>query len=403
MSEIQTTDWDETAASNNQTAPNGMPEGMAPSGVNDWGRETMAAIKRWFNRVTGRTDAGALVASAGTSTVITVAYDTAPASLYTGLECAFKVTTTCGADPTLNVNSLGAKNIQKFDGAYTNLAAGEIAANQHVRVKYDGTLDKWVLTSPRPAYLRGHIAGLTLSNGTDATNDIDIAVGETTTSDRSGLITLSSALTKQLDAAWAVGTNAGMRATGVAIADGTYHIFLIRRPDTGVVDVAADTSVSGANIAANTDAAYTQLRRIGSITRVSNAIVAFKQHGDLFVRDVAAGNVNTANPGTSAVTATLSVPTGLVVNARVSVGLFDSTIASSTYFLATALSQTDSTPAANLSNLSLDVGTVGQVWTALEVPTNTSAQIRYRLSASTADHTVRIVTTGWVDRRGRDD
>jgi len=166
LSEIQTTDWDETAANNNQTAPNGWPEGMPPSGVNDAARESMAAIKRWFNRVTGRTDAGALVASAGTSTAITVAYDTAPASLYTGLEVSFKVTTTCGAAPTLNVNSLGAKNIQKVVGSgYVNLAAGDIVATQHVKVKYDGTLDKWILlTVPN----RG-IAFSAHKNGTDQT------------------------------------------------------------------------------------------------------------------------------------------------------------------------------------------------------------------------------------------
>jgi hypothetical protein len=121
---------------------------MAPSAVNDTMREMMAATKRWFNRITGRADAGTLIASGGTSTAITVAYDTAPATLYTGLECSFKVTTTCGATPTLNVNSLGAKNLQKWTGgAYADLATDELVAGQHVKVKYDGTLDKWVLLS----------------------------------------------------------------------------------------------------------------------------------------------------------------------------------------------------------------------------------------------------------------
>lgn len=146
MSELQTTDWDETAANNNETSPNGAPEGMAPSGVNDTIREIMAQLKRWFNRVTGLADAGTLIASGGTSTAITVTYDTAPASLYTGLEVGFKVTTTCGASPTLNVNSLGAKNIQKVQaGGYTDLEANDLLATQHAKCKYDGTLDKWVL------------------------------------------------------------------------------------------------------------------------------------------------------------------------------------------------------------------------------------------------------------------
>jgi hypothetical protein len=159
MSEIQTTNWDSTAASNNATPPDGWPEGQAPSTINDCAREMMAAVKRWFTRDMGLTDAGVLVASAGTSTVITVAYDVAPASLYTGLECSFKVTTTNGATPTLNVNSLGAKNIQKWTGAaYADIAANDIVAGQHVKVKYDGTLDKWVLlgnTAGHQVYLEG--------------------------------------------------------------------------------------------------------------------------------------------------------------------------------------------------------------------------------------------------------
>lgn len=166
MSELQTTDWDETAANNNQTAPNGFPEGMAPSGVNDAAREVMAQVKRWFNRVTGRADAGTLISSGGTSTAITVTYDTAPASLYTGLECSFKVTTTCGADPTLNVNSLGAKNIQKMiRSGYVNLIAGDLVATQHAKVKYDGTLDKWVLLTPST----GDVSVSAHKNGTDQT------------------------------------------------------------------------------------------------------------------------------------------------------------------------------------------------------------------------------------------
>jgi hypothetical protein len=40
--------WSASAASNNAASPNGFPEGMAPSGVNDSARETMAAVRRWY-------------------------------------------------------------------------------------------------------------------------------------------------------------------------------------------------------------------------------------------------------------------------------------------------------------------------------------------------------------------
>lgn len=149
MSEIQTTDFDETAANNNAASPNGFPEGMAPSGVNDSARELMAQIKRFFNRITGRADAGTLISSAGVAPTFTVTFDTAPASLYTGLIVGFKAGADFGADPTLNVNALGAVNIQKMTSAgYANLISGDIKSGQHVWVKYDGTLTKWILLTP---------------------------------------------------------------------------------------------------------------------------------------------------------------------------------------------------------------------------------------------------------------
>src|SRR5574341_1608783 len=155
---------------------------------------------------------------------------------------------------------------------------------------------------------RSYLAGYGLANNAgDATNDIDIAVGSCRSKDNTDNILLASALTKQLDAVWAVGTNAGMRASGAAITDTTYHIFVIKRPDTGVIDIAADTSATGANIAANTNTAYTEIRRIGSILRESGAIVAFTQRGDSFVRSAPAqartGALNTATEST-----TLQVP-----------------------------------------------------------------------------------------------
>lgn len=46
MSAIST--WSTTAASNNSASPDGFPEGMAPSGVNDSAREVMAAVRTWY-------------------------------------------------------------------------------------------------------------------------------------------------------------------------------------------------------------------------------------------------------------------------------------------------------------------------------------------------------------------
>ena len=41
-------DWSATAASNNSASPDGYPEGMNPSGVNNSDRESMRAVRKQF-------------------------------------------------------------------------------------------------------------------------------------------------------------------------------------------------------------------------------------------------------------------------------------------------------------------------------------------------------------------
>ena len=40
--------WSSTPASNNASPPNGWPEGMAPSAINDTGRQMMADLRAWY-------------------------------------------------------------------------------------------------------------------------------------------------------------------------------------------------------------------------------------------------------------------------------------------------------------------------------------------------------------------
>jgi hypothetical protein len=47
MSAVST--WSTTAANNNSAPPDGWPEGMAPSNVNDCAREMMAAVKTFYD------------------------------------------------------------------------------------------------------------------------------------------------------------------------------------------------------------------------------------------------------------------------------------------------------------------------------------------------------------------
>ena len=114
------------------------------------------------------------------------------------------------------------------------------------------------ITVGSSAGVYGQITGLTLSNGTDATNDIDITVGAAVSDDAvlANRVDMSStaALGKQLDVGWAVGGTPGTPAGGLdtgVVGNGTYHIFLIKRPDTGVVDALFSLSATAPTMAVN--------------------------------------------------------------------------------------------------------------------------------------------------------
>jgi hypothetical protein len=119
----------------------------------------------------------------------------------------------------------------------------------------------------------GYLYGLTISNNvSDATNDIDIAAGEAASDAATPLLlVLGSSLTKRLDAAWAAGTGNGGLDTG-AIANTSYHIWLIQRSDTGVVDALFSASATAPTMPTN----YDRKRRIGSIVRSAGAILGFR-------------------------------------------------------------------------------------------------------------------------------
>jgi hypothetical protein len=250
--------------------------------------------------------------------------------------------------------------------------------------------------------VKGHIHGLTLSNNTtDATNDIDIAAGEATSTEATPvLMILASALTKRLDAGWAVGTGNGGLDTG-SIADTTYHVWLIRRSDTGVVDALFSTSASSPTMPTN----YDQKRRIGSIMRASSTIRGFVQYGDQFRWKDPVGDVAATDPGTSAVTRTLSVPAGIIVEAFVTVGFDATSVASNpaSVFISD-LSATDGAPSVGRYNVLMysATATFNNAGLVARVFTNTSGQIRSRCQGSAATTVFRIQTHGWWDQRGRD-
>jgi len=238
--------------------------------------------------------------------------------------------------------------------------------------------------------LAGYIYGLEMSNNaTDAINDIDVAVGVAASDAGDIYIRLESAITKRLDASWAVGSGNGGLDTG-SIANTTYHVWLIRRSDTGVVDVLFSTSATSPTMPAN----YDQKRRIGSIMRESGAIVGFLQRGDTFTRNTFVQSVNGTLPTSSRTLVTLAVPTGIKVEAILT-AMVRSNGSNNVVISLSDPDQPDDS--ANFTGMHGDAST----WYAggeCRVFTNTSAQVGVRTTTSST--LGLVLTRGWVDRRG---
>lgn len=97
---------------------------------------------------------------------------------------------------------------------------------------------------------QGYIAGLGLSvNTTDSDHDIDIAAGAARDAANTADIELASGLTKQMDATWAAGTNAGGMEDGTTIGNNAaYAVWLIRGSGSGDVDVIGSASASAPSL-----------------------------------------------------------------------------------------------------------------------------------------------------------
>jgi microcystin-dependent protein len=113
------------------------------------------------------------------------------------------------------------------------------------------------------------LEGCALTNDAgDLSHDIAISKGRRRNSTNVTDMVLSAALTKQIDAAWAVGTGAGGMDTGAVGATSTYYVYLISSAD-GVTLVDALFSLSAT--APTMPGGYTLFRMIGALRTDASA------------------------------------------------------------------------------------------------------------------------------------
>ncbi|GEP56735.1 tail fiber protein [Reyranella soli] len=131
--DIDASNWNEDDNSNTTAAPDGAPEGMAPSGVNNVLRAIMGALKR-------RRNWGAPKTTGGSATAYTLTYGVAPGALVDGMAHLVQFNVANGVGATLNVNSLNPIPIYYHAaGAWRAAPPGLIDVDEIWRVAYHAT------------------------------------------------------------------------------------------------------------------------------------------------------------------------------------------------------------------------------------------------------------------------
>lgn len=293
--------------------------------------------------------------------------------------------TNAGAS-TVNVAGLGVKNIVDTSGG------GEIIVNARYILRYRVLTDDFEIIKIVAA---GLLFGLGLSNAADADHDITIATGEASDSTNSFLLNLTTALTKQIDAGWAVGNNAGGLFSGSVAVDTWYHTFLIRKDSDGSIDAGFDTSVTAANIPAG----YTAFRRLGSVLTDGSAnILPFLQRGNNFIFDVPINEHNAVVGTGSGTSVTISTPFEVKTEAI----LFAASTSLAVTTLYMRISNVEATDlAVTFSSATHVNGDTNAGWRSggiIEVFTDLGSHIRARTDLSS---NVVINTLGYNDDRGQ--
>lgn len=287
------------------------------------------------------------------------------------------------------------KNSIVFDSGQLQLSGDSASPGNSKLYGTNGSGTKgWYDQPSGGGVIEKYLSGFEMSNGTDTDHDIDITAGYCADSTDAEWIDLA-AITKQIDAAWAVGSAAGGMDTGSVAADTWYHVWAILRSDTGVTDALFSTSVSAPTMPTN----YDYKRRIGSVLTDSSAnIIGFFQHGDSFywktrVLD-GSGSVSTTE-----LTKTLTVPTGVVV---LSLTNWSKEATGNSFAQVRSLENDDNSVVPNYDNANgVDLGftTSGSALRQqMHIWTNTSAQIAVRASAA---GNYGWTTVGWMDMRGK--
>lgn len=148
------------------------------------------------------------------------------------------------------------------------------------------------------------------NNTSDLSHDIDISPSEFKSDTNDYDIIINQTLTKQIDASWSEGNDAGGLDTGAATGDTWYYVYAILNPTTDTSDVLFSASSSSPTLPSG----YTKKRLISALrTNSSGNLYTFLYVDGWYIRRTQVLDIDDTSGGTSEKTGTLStsVPTGV--------------------------------------------------------------------------------------------
>lgn len=241
---------------------------------------------------------------------------------------------------------------------------------------------------------QGYLFGCTMSTaGASAT--LTVAAGLAADSTGQRMMKLASSLAKTTGA-WVAGAGGGLDTSTIAI-NTWYHWFVIFNPTTLAVDVVFSATATPAAGPSVMPAGFTMFRRIGAAkTNASSQWILFHQLGDEFLWDTMVNDVNAVAISTTALTPTISVPTGFQVLALLNANISNTAV---TCVLFNSPDEVAQIAGVTNSSFRQPVASQNTPCALPPIRTNTAAQIR--AVVDTAGGTYSIWTRGWIDTRGK--
>ena len=292
--------------------------------------------------------------------------------VYNGATGAFTLTFSSAGGGTSYVVPAGVRTILFSDGTNVALSINTAAGIAPSVPNY--------LTGFTVSYPSTSVFGVAAGSASDSTNTTTIAT--------------TAAFTKSTGSAWAAGSGNGAMGTALTIAaDTTYPIFAIT--NAGETDYYLDVSLDAVNAPAGT----TAFRRIGfAMTNSLAQLIAVVQIGDQFLLSSPALSVDTSVLSTTPIYAQMAVPTGVTVVAQANGEV--SNASTSTIVLVHSPLLPDQAAYVPEGNGQFSTLIATNAAGSISVPTDTSG--RLRVVAFAANTVFKLVTTGWIDTRGKD-